>query len=442
MILFIDCFAGIAGDMLVAALVHAGAPLDRVLADVRAVGVPGWVARCERVRRGAYAATRFIVSPTPTADVPDRGHDHDHGHDHGHDHDHDHEHEHEHGHDHAHEHGHDHAHDHGIPDSFPGQPQRDWATIRAMLEGAKLPRRVRERALATFARLAEAEGRVHGVPVDQVQFHEVGAVDSIVDIVAACSALELLKIDRIIATPLPMGQGVVRTQHGLLSIPVPATVEVLRGYPVMPSPFSGELVTPTGAAFIAALATPGAMPAMIIRSTGYGAGTRDPNTHANVLRVVIGEGDAGSVGEIVEISTQVDDLAGESVPPLLTALFDAGAVDAFVVPITMKKGRPALLIRALCAPERRAQVGTALLLHAGSFGYRWARMEREVLARRWQTVTTPFGDVRIKIGERAGAIVHAAPEHADCQALALARRVPLAEVYRAALVSWQTEQSK
>lgn len=425
MILFLDCFAGIGGDMLVAALIHAGAPLDRVLADVRAVGIPGWSARLEQVHRGAYAATRFVVEPS--AEAQSVGAAAGDGHDHGHDHDHDH----------GHDHGHSHA---GVPDSFPDQPQRDWATIRGLLTAAELPARVRTRALAAFARLAEAESRVHGVPVDHVQFHEVGAVDSIVDIVAACSAMEALGITEIVATPLPMGQGAVRTQHGILSIPVPATVEVLRGYPVMPSPFAGELVTPTGAALIAALAKPGAMPAMIVRSVGYGAGTRDPATHANVLRAVIGEGYAGSAAQVVELSAEVDDLPGQAVPLLLEALFAAGAVDAFVTPVQMKKGRPGLWIHALCAPDARPLVGDALLSHSGTFGYRWVLQEREVLARRWAEVPTTHGLIRIKIGERSGAIVHAAPEYEDCRAAAQAGGVAVGQVIGEALASWSSRE--
>ncbi len=419
MIPFLDCFAGIAGDMLVAALIHAGAPLDVVLADVRAVGIPGWEAHCERVHRGAYAATRFVVRPSPAEASSGPAHDHSH----------------------AHDGSHDHSHAHSpVGDSFPGQPQRDWAAIRALLTAAELPPRVRSRALSAFARLAEAESRVHGVHIDDVQFHEVGAVDSIVDIVAACSAMEALSITEIVATPLPMGQGAVRTQHGILSIPVPATVEVLRGYPVMPSPFAGELVTPTGAALIAALAKPGAMPAMIVRSVGYGAGTRDPSTHANVLRAVIGEGQAGSLAEVVELSAQVDDLPGEAVPPLLDALFEAGAIDAFVVPVLMKKGRPGLWIHALCAVDAQPAVGQALVRHSGTFGYRWTAHQREVMSRRWEAVTTEYGVVRVKIAEHAGSIVHASPEYEDCRAAALAAGVPVGRVHGAALAIWANRE--
>jgi uncharacterized protein (TIGR00299 family) protein len=427
-ILFLDCFAGIAGDMTVAALVHAGAPLDAVLAEVRALPVWGWDARIERVHRGAYVATRFVVEPTDTG--PDGEEAVEDAHDHGH----------HHGHGHGHDHGHALDPEAVEADPWEGQPPRTWRTIRRMLEQAKLRPRVRSRSLATFAALAEAEARVHGTAVEDVAFHEVGAVDSIVDIVAACAAMECLDVDEIVASPLPMGHGQVRTAHGLLSVPVPATVEVLRGFPVVPFPYPGELVTPTGAALVAALARPGPMPAMRVELVGYGGGTRNPATHANVVRAVLGRGDAGAAAEVVELRAQVDDLTGESVPGLLDALFAAGAVDAYVAPITMKKGRPALAITALAPVEARVAVGEALMRHGGTLGYRWSVHPREVAARRLVAVETPWGAVRVKVAERAGAVIHAAPEHEDCAALARAAGVPVAEVRGAALAAWASAE--
>lgn len=401
--LFVDASAGVAGDMLVAALVHAGAPREGVLELVRRVPVRGWRGRVEAVTRGALAATRFVVEPDGTAS-PEDGHDHDHG-------------------------GHHHRHSHA---PFPGQPSRSWAQIRALLQGAALPERVRDRSLLAFEALARAEARVHGTPIDAVAFHEVGAVDSIVDTVGACAALELLGVDRIVCTPLPMGRGRVRTKHGLLPVPVPAVVEVLRGWPVEASPWEGELVTPTGAALVAALAEPGWMPAMRIEAVGYGAGTRDPETHANVVRVVLGSGEAGGVEQVAELDAQVDDLPGEAVPPLIEALLAAGAVDAWVTPILMKKGRPGLRVGVLCAVDRRVEVGEALLRHSGSFGYRWSTRAREVVVREHVRVATPWGEVRVKLGVRAGERLHAAPEFEDCAARARAAGVPVGEVYRAA----------
>jgi uncharacterized protein (TIGR00299 family) protein len=428
--LHVDAFAGIAGDMMVAALIHLGAPLDAVVAGVGALGVHGWKARTEQVFRGAYAATRFVVEPDSGAEgghpPPQRlppslasftplGHGHSHDHDHGHGHD--------------HEHG---------ADEFPGQPSRAWRDIRGLIEAAALPPRAKARALSVFGRLAEAEGRVHGMPAEEVTFHEVGAVDSIVDIVGACVALELLEVDTVSCGPLPMGRGSVRSAHGILPVPVPATVEVLRGFPVVPGDGQGELVTPTGAALLAGIATPGTIPPMILRGVGYGAGTRNPATHANVLRVILGEGAAHSPTDVVELRAQVDDLPGEALPMLLEALLAAGALDAWASPVLMKKGRPGLLLEALCAPEAREAVGEALLRHGGTFGYRWSATPREVCARSFETVQTPWGAVRVKIAERHGATLHAAPEHEDCAALARASGRSLAEVRAAAIAAWHT----
>lgn len=394
---FVDPVGGIAGDMLVAALVDAGASLELVLAEVRKLGVEGWSARVEPAWRGPFAATRFVV------DVGGDGHDHAHGHDHGHDHD-----------------GH----------------SRRWADIRALLEGSTLGEGVKRRALATFAVLAEAEGRVHGMPAEAVAFHEVGAVDSIVDIVAAAAALDLLGIDEIVVGPLPLGSGSVVGAHGLIPLPAPATVECLRGFVVEGIAARGETVTPTGAALVAALMRPGAMPSMRVLRSGTGAGTWDPASHPNVVRVIVGEGDAGAVAEVLELRAEVDGLTGEAVPPLLDALFAAGAIDAYVTPVLMKKGRPGLLVTALCAPPEARAVGDALLRHGRTLGYRTTRCAREVLARRHEVVATKFGDVRLKIGEREGAILHLAPEYEDCARQAAAAGVPVVEVMGAALLAW------
>ncbi len=410
---WLDVFAGLAGDMTVAALVSAGAEEKYVLDGLTALGVPGWQARFDRVHRGPFAALQFVV----TVEGDRRGHDEEHGHHHGHDHD------------------HDHGHDHGVH-SPAGTHSRAWRDIRAILVASALPVRARDRALATFGRLAIAEGRVHGMEPDDVTFHEVGAIDSIVDIVGACLAMESLDIDRIVVSPIPLGVGGTRSEHGWIPLPAPATAELLRGFPVSASPWPGETVTPTGAALLAALARPGPLPAMRIDAIGYGAGTRNPSTHPNVLRVIIGTGDAGAVTTVCELRAELDGITGEAVPPLLDALFAAGAVDASATAITMKKGRPGLRIVALAPPGQRAAVGDALLRHGRTLGYRWMTLDRDVLARRHVAVTTPFGDVRIKLGEREGAVVHAAPEYADCAACALAANVPVIEVQAAALAAW------
>lgn len=396
--LWIDAFAGISGDMTIAALADAGAPEDEVLAGLASLGLPGWSGRFERVRRGPFAALRFVV------EVADHGQEHDH------------------------HHAHDHAHDHAS--------ERSWRHIRALLETSPLPPRVRERAVATFAVLAAAEGRVHGVAPDDVTFHEVGAIDSIVDIVGACIALDLLQVERIVTAPLPLGAGGTRSEHGWIPLPAPATLELLRGFPVSGSPWPGETVTPTGAALLAALSRPGPLPPIRVERIGYGAGTRNPATHPNVLRVLLGEGDAGAATSICELRADVDTLSGEALPGLLDALLDAGAIDVSAVPTLMKKGRPGFRVVALCAPGDRAVVGDALLRHGRTLGYRWSHAEREILARRHVTVATPYGEVRLKLGELSGEIVHVAPEYEDVAARARTAGVPIAEVQAASMAAW------
>lgn len=474
-VLFIDPFAGVAGDMLVAALLDAGVPPSYLEAELRKLPLQNWQMRSFRAQRGAFAAQRFVVEPVEEEAVPQRGgvtgdqaaltstlrsdstqshvgsvtilgtlsngrsasppglisapvdaHHHSHAHGDGH----------HHGHDHGHSHGHSHGHDHGHDDEWPGQPDRRWSHIRAMIQDSPLAPRVRSRALRAFQKLAEAEGKVHGIPAEEVAFHEVGAVDSILDMVGVCVCLEWLDIEDLRCGPLPMGSGTTRSQHGLIPLPAPATLELLKEFPLFPSTFPGEHVTPTGAALVAALAHPASLPAMRVERIGYGAGTRDPQTHANVLRVLVGEGEAGSAAEVLELSAQVDDLAGEGIPGLIAGMLAAGAIDAWASPILMKKGRPGYLIGALCLPELRVAVGDALLKHSGSFGYRWTGRQREVLERRFEAVETAWGSVRMKLGYRGGSLLHAAPEYEDCAALAAAHGLPWVRVHAAALAAW------
>lgn len=418
--LYVDAFAGLAGDMFVAALVHAGAPAEALLGGLRALGVEGWEARFEPAMRGPFAATRFVVdlawSFAPEAD----GHEHHHGPDVA---------------------GHDHVHAHA-PEAGAPPPAGDgrWSTIRARLGAAPLAPPVRERALAIFARLAEAEARVHGVPVDAVAFHEVGAVDSIVDIVAAAIAMEALDVGEVVASPLPLGGGHVRGAHGWIPLPAPATVELLRGFEVRGWPFPGETVTPTGAAILAACARPGPLPPMRVERIGYGAGSRDPGTHPNVLRVLLGEGAAGASTEVVEIAAQIDGIRGEEVPTLIDGALAAGALDAWVTPILMKKGRPAYRFGALAPDGQVAAIGDRLFRSGATLGFRHWRAEREVLDRRWETVDTRFGAIRVKIGARDGADLRVAPEFEDCRAAAAAAGVPIQEVEGAALAAWSTRR--
>ena len=315
-----------------------------------------------------------------------------------------------------------------------------------MILRSSLPQAVKDAAVAAFGALAEAEARVHGVPVERVSFHEVGAVDSIIDMVGACYLLWRLGVEALTVSPLPLGGGTVQTAHGVLTVPVPATIELLRGFPVFQDGRRGELVTPTGAALARALGKPGPMPSMRPTATGYGAGTRNPEGWNNVTRLILGEplgaDEAADVpaDEVEVISAQVDDMPGEALPALISALLAAGAADAFAAPVVMKKGRLGQLITAICAPERAGAVGDALLRHSTSFGLRRHRAQREVLDRRHVTVQTAFGAVRVKLGARGGELYQAKPEHEDCARLALAAGVPLARVVEAALGALPPEE--
>lgn len=396
-LLWVDAQAGLAGDMLCAALLDAGAAtVDELATDLAALGVEGWSLSTERVRRGPFAATRFVV------------HDHTHHH---------------------HHHGHDHHH------------HRHWPDIRALIEAAALPERAKARALAAFGVLAAAESRVHGVPEDRVAFHEVGAIDSIIDIVAACVLLERLGVDRIVATPLPLGSGTVDTAHGTLTVPVPATIELMAraAWPSFQDGIPGERVTPTGAALITALAEPGPMPSMRPRAVGYGAGTRDPEAIANVVRVVLGDEGSGTGAWLDVLAAQVDDMPGEWVPPLIERLLEAGAADVWVSPVLMKKGRPGHLVQALAEPARAEAVGQALLRHATTFGFRRHRVRRTVLERSFVEVETAWGPVPVKIGRLGGEVLHRAPEYDVCSAHAREHGVPVSRVYQAALAALDEE---
>ncbi|MSQ03382.1 MAG: LarC family nickel insertion protein [Myxococcales bacterium] len=400
---WIDPVGGLAGDMLVAAFIDAGASEAGLMAALQALALPGWSARCERVWRGPFHAARFVVDLEP-------GPRHDHQHQHDHDHDHD--------------------------GAHPHAAGRSWAGIRALLETSALSPRARGHALAVFGALAVAEGRVHGQHADAVTFHEVGALDSILDIVAVGVTLDLLDVDELVVGPIPLGQGRTLGAHGWIPLPAPATLELLRGFTVEGRELRGETVTPTGAAVVAALGRTGTMPRMRIVATGVGAGSSDPVSHPNVVRVVLGETEGDGVAEVAELRAEVDSLHPELVPPLLEALLAAGALDAYVTPIVMKKGRPAVLVTCLARVALRSVVGEVLLRHGATLGYRWSVAARDELARRVISVDTRFGVVPMKVGERDGAVVHAAPEYEVCAALARTAGVPVAQVSAAAWAAW------
>lgn len=416
--LYLDCFSGIAGDMLVGALLDLGADFGAVEGGLARLGVKGYRVERQSVRRGAIAATKFHVA-IDGHDGPDPGAVHAHPHPH------DHSHEHEHGHDHDHHHDHGHEHSHAA--------SRGLREIGHLIEHAQLAPRVASRAMAAFRLLAESEGKVHGMSPDAVHFHEVGAVDAICDIVGACLALEDLGVDRVFVGPLRMGSGFVKCEHGKMPVPAPGTLGCLAGFDVRFEEGRGELVTPTGACLVGSLAKPGLPPGFVISKIGYGAGTRDPEDVPNVVRAVLGAVPAAGDAETVfELSTNIDHLAPTVLAVAVEAALAAGALDAFVVPCTMKKGRAGHLLTALATASSRDAVESAILSETGTLGIRRIAVERTVLAREFVDVDTSFGAIRVKVGRHRGVVTSVVPEFEDCRAAAERAGAPVAAVIEAA----------
>lgn len=323
---------------------------------------------------------------------------------------------------------------------------RTYANIRAMLTDAELPDGAKAIAQRIFRRLAEAEAAVHHRDVEQVVFHEVGAVDSIVDITGTAVALDQLQIDRMFASPVPTGMGMTKTQHGVTPIPAPAVVELLRGAPLYSRGTPMELVTPTGAAILAAMVEGyGDLPTMRVESVGYGAGTLR-SEFPNVMRVLIGQGagavrsgtaqhpttDEGSLTAAVMLETNVDDLNPELYPYVLERLFAAGAQDAWLTPIIMKKGRPAVTISVLCTPVRADALSQMLFRESGTLGIRTTQVTKQALEREWVEVETRHGNVRVKVARLEGSIVTIAPEYEDCVGLAREAGIAARDIYELA----------
>jgi uncharacterized protein (TIGR00299 family) protein len=422
--LYIDCFAGIAGDMTLGALLDLGVPEEAVRAELDKLPVRGWQLTRTRVKRGALMGTKIRV-------LVEEGEHVEHAHAH-HDHTHD-------AHTHAphedHEHA-DHPGDHGG-----GHRHAHYAGIRKMLCEA-LHGEVLARSLAMFDRIAEVEARLHGVSVAEVAFHEVGAVDSIVDIVGTAAALAWLRPGRVTCRRVPLGGGTVETAHGTLPVPAPATLELLQQAEVE-AEGETELTTPTGAAIVAAsVGEFGPLPPLKIEAVGWGAGDRELGDRPNLLRIVAGRpaetADAlpPVQGEVTVIEANVDDMNPEWIEPLMEALFAAGAVDAWCTPIIMKKGRPALTVSALCETSHREAVTAALLKHSTSIGARHRTMQRTVLPRRVVEVTTPWGPVPVKIADGESGPANIAPEYEACRRLAREKGVPIKDVYQAALAAF------
>jgi uncharacterized protein (TIGR00299 family) protein len=391
-VLYLDCVGGAAGDMLLSALVDAGADRSRIEALPEALGMPDVRLNWIRDRPGGFAAQRLEVAFDAAA----------------------------------------HPHHRGLADML------------ALVDRCDPSAQARTMAETVFRRLAEAEAAVHGATLDTVHFHEVGGVDALIDILGAAIALDDLGVERIICSPLPMGSGTVQCAHGTLPLPAPAVAAMLPGIPVRDAGVEGETVTPTGAALVTALADAfGPMPAFTVENVGIGAGSRSYPNLPNIVRAFVGSAAEDALNttatgaDIVECN--VDDLDPRVLPVVIDQLMDAGAMDASITPIVMKKGRPGHLVSALCAPERTDAVVAVLLHETTSLGCRIHHVDKRHLSRRMATVTTPWGDVPVKVALDGDRVLRRVPEFEDCAALARKAGVPVRDVLTAASSSGDPE---
>jgi hypothetical protein len=471
--LYFDCFSGASGDMVVGALLDLGLPLDALQGALGSLAIDYGGVSSDRVLRAGVSATKFRVhaearehepvhahevapghahdhAPAHVGEEPDRADDHGHKHgrkqkhkpDDGHKREKRHKHT-GHKHHHAHEHGRVHAptheHDRGHVQVAHGhQAHRSVKEIAGLIERSALSQSAQARAVAMFERLAEAEAAIHAMPVERVHLHEVGAVDSIIDVVGAVYGMEWLGADRILSSPLNVGGGTVRCAHGTFPVPAPATARLLRDVPIYSGQVATELVTPTGALIVTEYATSfGPIPVMRVQSIGYGAGDKDFRQAPNVLRMLVGESDTPAVTErIVSIECEIDDMNPQLFGPLMDALHEAGALDVFYAPVQMKKGRPGTLVTVIAHPERREAIAARLFADTTTIGVSYHEMERVRLDREFRSVETPVGPIRFKLASRAGRIVNASPEFDDCARAAAEHRLPIKEVQAIAVKAW------
>jgi uncharacterized protein (TIGR00299 family) protein len=432
---YLDCFAGISGDMFLGALVDAGVPLT-VLQEAAAALRLGASLKVETVDRSGISSTKVHVmeGERPAEEAGSFEHQATHSHPtHSHQPKTQHLHKTGHAHDHAHTHSHDeepaHSHEHG----------RSLTVIRALIESAALDEPVKRTAIRAFELLGASEAKIHNVAVEQIHFHEVGAVDAIVDIVAASAGIHHLKIGKWYSSPVNVGGGMVQCAHGLFPVPAPATADLLRGYPTYSAHVEKELVTPTGAAILRALEPEfGAQPAMRVESIGYGAGTRNPKDFPNVLRLTVGEADVAKKTEtVMVIETALDDLSPQVIAYVAEQALAAGALDVMLTPVTMKKGRPGTLLTVLANPAESDALTRLILRETSTLGVRVRQDQRICLERKHVTVATEFGEIRVKIGMMDGDEFNAAPEFEDCKSAASKHGVALKLVQQAAIAAYR-----
>jgi len=390
-LVYFDCASGASGDMLLGALVDLGLPLEELRGELAKLPLRGYRLDAHRVHRSGLHATKV--------DVVVESHEHEHGHHH---------------------------------------PHFGLREILALLDGSGLDPEVRELSARLFHRLAAVEGAVHGVSPEQVHFHEVGAVDSIVDVVGGVIGLRWLRADRFVSSPLNVGTGTVTMSHGTFPVPPPATARLVEGVPVYGAG-EGELLTPTGALLVTGHATSyGPLPLVRPRSIGHGAGSRDTPGRPNVLRLIVGDADASPEGDrVLVLETEVDDTPPQILGSLVDRLLTAGALDVYYTAVQMKKGRPGVLVTVLAPPPLREALEEVLFSETTTLGVRRQEWERTVLEREWVTVATAHGAVRVKVGKRGGRVYNVQPEFEDCQRAAAESGAAVKEVWAAALAAYR-----
>ena len=383
-ILYLEPIGGIAGDMFLAAAIDLGVPADQIAAALSGLKLPGWKFRVSKATRQAIAGTHLEVELPPRT-----------------------------------------------------AKERSLAEIQAMIDDTStLPSRARSRARQVFQLIGEAEAKIHAVPLEKVHFHEVGAIDSIVDICGAAAVLELLGDPEVYAAPPPMGSGTAASTHGAIPIPAPATVEILRGLPVR-FEGTGELTTPTGAALLKTLCQLRPPPPFVVERVGYGLGTQDLRDRANVLRASVGRPTGEPASALYAFEANLDDCSPQLIGALVEELLEQGALDAFVLPATMKKGRPGHLVGAIVPAEQKDAIADVLFGGSTTIGVRFYPVERIELERRLEEVETRYGRIRLKVARRRGSVINAQPEFEDCRRLARQHRIPLKEVIAEALACYR-----
>ncbi|KPU45901.1 hypothetical protein OXPF_03690 [Oxobacter pfennigii] len=456
--LYFDCFSGISGDMTLGALIDCGINIEDFKKELAKLNIGGYTLEFSRAAKNSIEGTDVDVILHEHGHYEyEHAHDHDHhSHEHEAEHSHDHSHEHVHSHDnHSHDHGHSHTHEehnHGhehngefhthehAHDAYDHEHShnghthshnRNLGDIEKIIDDSTISPRAKQISKDIFKKLAVAEAKIHGKPVEEVHFHEVGAVDSIVDIVGCAICIDMLDIEAFAASPVNTGMGFVKSQHGIIPVPGPAALELLKGVPIYSRDIKTELVTPTGAAIISTLCTDfGPIPNMVVEKTGYGTGKKDLEI-PNLLRVIIG--DVKKNSNIVMMECNIDDMNSEFYEYTMKKLFDAGALDVFLTNIIMKKGRPAVKLSVIAKEETVDKLSEIIFSETSTIGLRKYSVEREVLERKIFKVDTKYGEISIKAAYRKGVLSNFAPEYEDVKETALKSGIPVKEVYNEAV---------